>query len=109
MGEFLEQSFQKALNFTLRVKKLEEQSLYTVFCEIEAIISSRPIVNASMDPNDLDALIPNNLLLLEISPTLAPRMLQSSDIYVHRRWTHKEILRIPVPISVYHMDKCLAI
>ena len=65
---------------------MDEESLHTVFCETEAIINSRPITKASSDPNDLEALTPNHLLLLKATPTLPPGVFQSTDIYAHRRW-----------------------
>jgi len=84
--ERLIRSVRKVLNSTLKVQNLDEESLYTVFCEIEAIINSRPITKASMDPNDLEALTPNHLLLLKTSPTLPPGVFEPSDIYAQRRW-----------------------
>lgn len=65
---------------------MDEESLHTVFCETEAIINSRPITKASLDPNDLEALTPNHLLLLKTSSTLPPGVFQPTDIYAHRRW-----------------------
>ena len=84
--ERLIRSVRKVLSSTLRVQNLDEESLHTVFCEIEAILNSRPITKASLDPNDLEALTPNHLLLLKTSPTLPPGVFQPTDIYAHRRW-----------------------
>lgn len=39
-----------------------------------------------MDPNDLEALTPNHLLLLKASATLPRGVFQPSDIYAQRRW-----------------------
>lgn len=39
-----------------------------------------------MDPNDLEALTPNHLLLLKIQPSLPPGLFQKEDIYVRCRW-----------------------
>ncbi|KAF7643202.1 hypothetical protein LDENG_00243620, partial [Lucifuga dentata] len=55
-------------------------------CEVEAIVNSCPITKASTDPNDLEALTPNHLLLLKILPSLPPGDFQSTDIYACRRW-----------------------
>lgn len=55
----------KVLNFFLNVKNLDEEALHTVLCEVESIINSRPVTKASTDPNDLEALTPNHLLLLK--------------------------------------------
>lgn len=50
------------------------------------IINGRPITKASTDPNDLEALTPNHLLLLKTSPSLPPGEFQRTDIYAHQRW-----------------------
>lgn len=70
----------------MKVQNLDEEGLHTVLCEVEAIINSRPITKASMDPNDLEALTPNHLLLLKTSPILPPGVFHSTDMYTHRRW-----------------------
>lgn len=76
----------KVLNSTLRVQRLDEEGLHTVLCEVEAIINSRPITKASTDPNDLEALTPNHLLLLKTQPSLPPGEFQEADLYARRRW-----------------------
>lgn len=70
--ERLIRSVRKVLNSNLKVQNLDKEGLHTVFCEIEGIINSRPITKASFDPNDLEALTPNHLLLLKTLPTLTP-------------------------------------
>ncbi|MGH0117086.1 UNVERIFIED_CONTAM: hypothetical protein FKN15_030931 [Acipenser sinensis] len=84
--ERLIRSVRKILNATLRVQALDEEGLHTVLCEAEAIINSRPITKASNDPNDLEALTPNHLLLLKIKPSLPPGLFQKEDLYSRRRW-----------------------
>lgn len=84
--ERLIRSVRKVLNSTLNVQNLDEEGLHTVLCEVEAIINSRPITKASTDPNDLEALTPNHLLLLKTSPSLPTGNYQEVDVYAHRRW-----------------------
>lgn len=57
-----------------------------VLCEVETIPNDRPITRSSMDPNDLEVLTPNHLLLLKIQPLLPPGLFQKEDLYIHRRW-----------------------
>ena len=84
--ERLIRSVRKVLNSTLKVQRLDEEGLHTVLCEVEAIINSRPITKASTDPNDLEALTPNHLLLLKNQPSLPPGEFQAADLYAQRRW-----------------------
>lgn len=84
--ERLIRSVRKVLNATLRTQTLDEDCLHTVLCEAEAIINGRPITKESTDPNDLEALTPNHLLLLKTAPSLPPGIFQKEDIYARRRW-----------------------
>ena len=84
--ERLIRSVRKVLNSILKTQNLDEECLHTVLCEVEAIINSRPITKASTDPNDLEALTPNHLLLLKSKPSLPPGVFQREDMYVRRRW-----------------------
>lgn len=79
-------SERKVLNSVLRMQNLDEECLHTVLCEVEAIINSRPITKASTDPNDLEALTLNYLLLLKSKPSLPPGVFQEEDMYVQHRW-----------------------
>lgn len=76
----------KALNSTVKEQVLDEESLQTVLCEVEAMINSRPITSASNDLNDLEALTLNHLLLLETKPALPPGFFDRDDLYALRSW-----------------------
>lgn len=84
--EKLIRSVWKVLNSTLNVQNLDEDGLHTILCEVESIINSRLITKASSDPNDLEALTPNHLLLLKTVPSLPPEACQEADVYARRRW-----------------------
>lgn len=79
--ERLIRSMRKVLNSIFKVQTLDEEGLHTVLCEAEAIMNGRPITKASRDPNDLEALTPNHLMLLKTSPSLPPGEFQGNDIY----------------------------
>lgn len=74
-------SVRKVLNSTLRTQNLDEEALHTVLCEVESILNSRPITKESTDPNDLEALTLNQLLLLKTKPCLPPGLFQREDMY----------------------------
>lgn len=84
--ERLIRSIRKILNAKLRTQNLDEESLQTFLCEAEAIVNGRPITTPSSDPNDLEALTPNHLLLLRSKPSLPPGLFQTEDLYARRRW-----------------------
>ena len=59
-------SVRKVLYALLRQQtvRLDDESLATLFCEVEAVLNSRTITKISSDTNDVDAITPNHLLLL---------------------------------------------
>ncbi len=84
--ERLIRSVRKILSSILREQSLDEEGLYTLFCEFESILNNRPISRASMDINDLEALTHNHLLLLKTQPSLPPGLFRKDDLYSRRRW-----------------------
>lgn len=84
--ERLIQSIGRVLNSILKVQHLDVEGFHTVLCEVESIINGRPITKASTDPNDLEALTPNHLLLLKTSPSYPPGEFQRDDVYPRPRW-----------------------
>ncbi|XP_070570536.1 uncharacterized protein [Ptychodera flava] len=72
--------------------RMSDEALRTLFCEVEAIINSRPITRLSEDLNDLEALTPNHLLMLKPKQALPPGLFQKNDNYVRRRWRQVQYL-----------------
>lgn len=77
---------------TIKEQTLDDECLQTLFCEIEAILNSRPITTVSDDNHDLEALTPNHILLLKCHPSLPPGLFQHSDMYTRRRWKQVQYL-----------------
>ena len=50
----------------LQDQPLDDEGLLTLLCEVESIISGRPLTKLSDDPRDPEALTPNHLLLLVV-------------------------------------------
>lgn len=48
-------------------------------------MNDRLISKLSNDPNDLEALTPNHLLLMKGNPALPPGLFEGSDLYAKRR------------------------
>ena len=76
----------KVMRALLHEQTLDDESLHTLMCEIEAIINGRPITKVSDDPRDSEALTPNHLLLLRAGPLLPPGKFVKEDSYTRRRW-----------------------
>ena len=79
-------SIRRVLKSVLHQQQLDDDSLYTVLCEVEAILNDRPITQLSEDPNDLEPLTPNHILLLKGKPALPPGLFEKGDLYTKRRW-----------------------
>lgn len=82
----------KVLSFVLRQQKLDEDGLYTVFCEVEAILNNCPITKLSDDANGLEPLASNHLLLLKGKPALPMEVFEPHDQYVRRHWRQVQYL-----------------
>lgn len=65
---------------------LDEETLQTFLCEAEAVLNGCPITTSSSDPNNLEALTPNHLLLLRPKPSIPSGLFQREDLYARRRW-----------------------
>lgn len=76
----------KVLLSVLHQQVLDDEGLYTILCEVEAILKSRPITTTSSDPHDLEALTPSHILTLQSKPVLPPGVFHKSDTSLKRRW-----------------------
>ena len=76
----------KVLHSILRQQILDNEGVHMVLCEAEAVLNDHPITKLSEDPNDLEALTPNHLLLLKGKPVLPPGLFSKDDQYSRRRW-----------------------
>ena len=82
----------KLLCSLVKQQTLNDDSLHTLFCEIESIMNSRPITEVSSDVNDVEALTPNHLLLLNAKSPLPPTTTSEADNYARRRWRQVQLL-----------------
>lgn len=76
----------KVLSSLLKQQILDDEGQQTLLCEVESIINDRPITTTSNDPNDLEALTPNRLLVMRTQPNIPPGVFSKDDHYARRRW-----------------------
>lgn len=55
-------------------------------CLVAATVNGRPLTHVSDDVKDLEALIPNHLLLLRSGTDFPSRQADKRDVYSKRRW-----------------------
>ncbi|XP_052407932.1 uncharacterized protein LOC127953079 [Carassius gibelio] len=82
----------KILCSVLRQQTLDDEGFHTVLCETEAMLNDRSITGLSDDPNDLEALTPNHLLLLKGKPVFPPGLFDKMDVYARRRWKQTQYI-----------------
>lgn len=71
--------------------RLNDECLSTIFCEVEAILNGRPITRMSDNPDDLECLTPNHLLMLHAGSQPVCDSLDQKDCY-KRRWRHCQVV-----------------
>ena len=62
--ERLIRSIRRILHSLIEDRLLNDEALRTFLMEVEKILNDRPITSVSSDPQDLEALTPNHILLL---------------------------------------------
>ena len=55
-------------------------------------MEGRPLTKVSDDPNDLEPLTPNHLLLVRRNESLPPGLFEKNDTYSRRRWRQVQFL-----------------
>jgi len=68
------------------------ETLRTVFAEVTSILNSRSICPSSDDPNDLEPLTPNHLLLQRRNLFVPPGIFAREDLCSHKQWRHAHFI-----------------
>ena len=71
---------------------LSDESLLTLMAEVERVLNNRPLTPVSDDPNDLEPLTPNHLLLQKSNESLPLGTFNEKDCYSRRRWRQIQYL-----------------
>ena len=86
-------TIRRILKILLKEQLVSDEALLTFMAKVEYIVNSSPITPLSNDPNDLDPLTPNQLLLLRRNPvSLPPDVFDKNDLYPQRRWRQIQYL-----------------
>ena len=73
--------------------RLNDESLHTLFVEVEAIVNSRPLTVESLSDPTMKPLTPNHLLTMKSKVVLPPpRVFQKADVYCRKRWRQVQYL-----------------
>ena len=68
------------------------ETLRTVFAEVMAMSNSRPIFPTSDDPNDVEALTPNHLLLQRRNQVVSTGVFTKEELSTRKQWRHAQFL-----------------
>ncbi len=85
-------TIRKVLSSLTNHQPLNDENLYTLFCEVESILNSIPLTSVSDDISDLEPLTPNHLLLARSGPTFPPGLFDKHDMYAKRKWKQIQYL-----------------
>jgi len=82
----------KVLATVMKEQLVSDESLNTLLCLVESIINGRPLTTVSDDPNDLNPLTPNHMLLLQPRDEGSPGLFDKRDSLCRRRWRQIQYL-----------------
>jgi hypothetical protein len=84
-------SIRRILSGLMKEQVLTDESLATLFCQVEAILNNRPITIVSADSEDMNALTPNHMLMMRTAENI-PGIFDENDNYSRKRWRQIEYL-----------------
>ncbi|XP_043240715.1 uncharacterized protein LOC122391117 [Amphibalanus amphitrite] len=85
-------TFRKVWNSMPVQGRVDEETLRTLFCEVEAILNNRPLTYISTSSGNLEPLTPAHLLLLRAGGHLMAGDYSDADSFSRRRWRQVQYL-----------------
>ena len=83
--ERLVRSTKRILQALLQDQTINDETLLTLFAEVESILNSRPLTPITYDPETEKTLSPNDLLMVHPQPNLSPGVVTNSGNYSKKR------------------------
>ena len=71
--------------------RLTDESLSTLFCEVECVLNSRPLTKVSAEACDLSPITPNHFLLMRQGPSPPVGVFSEGDMF-RKRWRYVQFL-----------------
>ena len=73
--------------------RLDDESLRTLFTEVEAIVNSRPLAVDTLTDETIEPITPNHLLTMKSKVVFPPPgNFQKADVYCRKRWRAVQFL-----------------
>ena len=73
-------------------RSIDDETLVTLFCEVESILNGRPLTSVTCDLDDEEPLTPNHLLRPHADRSFPPGIFSPTDLYSKRRWRQVQFL-----------------
>ena len=84
--ESLIKSIKRSLESITNRRTITEELLTTLLCEVQSILSSRPLTSVSDDITDFKALIPNHILFGSSQPNVEPSNFENVEVNYRKEW-----------------------
>lgn len=90
--EVLVKSVKRALKSVIGKQCVHEDTLYTLLCEVESTVNSRPLTYVSTDVADPEPLTPSHFLMNKSVQVSSPVDTSCDDVNTRKRWRQTQVL-----------------
>lgn len=90
--ERMVRSVKEALKITLKERYPSDETLVTLLTEVENTVNSRPLTHVSVDPQEPEALTPNQILIGPNSHVPVPGHFEEKDVTARQQWKRAQVL-----------------